>query len=399
MFLGRINLQHLRRFVKQEFLPAHLGQSKPFNADDPNIDNGMDNSNSHDSPDRDRDPFSEGVDPGHAILSMLVSPTRSISHRSLMDHLSASSRFLGSKGPPTVWVIPVPLLPPSTAEQAEKWSQNYWPTIYKCNNPYGPHPSIVSRAERDLKRNAKHFMSIAVSAGKQTGARGLGDAVGAIIVDGMAADSNSFAIVAGDARWCHSTTSLVGCRGNGNIMGHAVMRAIGMVARKRLHSAPGSEYMAPQNDGVTKPPFPQDIEALADKFLERPITPIEDDYYRQASISRDGYLCVGLNIYTTHEPCIMCSMAILHSRFQGVVFGQRMMRTGGLTAEGASQALRSNLSDDPSKHESRELFHTETSGLGYGMFWRDELNWKLLAWQWDDQEQSSIPKIDSNTHA
>ncbi|KAI9863858.1 MAG: tRNA-specific adenosine deaminase subunit tad3 [Trichoglossum hirsutum] len=400
--LDRINLQHLRRFVKPEFLPAHLRRLEPRNAVSPNIDYRADNSNSHishTSPDRDCGSFSEEDDSRHTILSMLVSPTRSISHQSLTDRLSAFSPFLGSKGPPIVRVIPVPLLPPSTAEQAEKWSRNYWPAIYKCSNPYGPHPSIVSRAGQDLARKAGHFMSVAVNAGEQTKARGLGDAVGAVIVDGTADDSGSFAIAAGDARWCHSTTGLAGCKGNGNVMGHAVMRAIGMVARKRLHSTSEPKYVAPKDGEAINPSIHQDIEALTDTFLERPITPIEEAYYRQASISGDGYLCVGLTIYTTHEPCIMCSMAILHSRFRGVVFGQRMVRTGGLTAEEADQPPGNNYSDRSSEGEPQELFHTEMGGLGYGMFWRDELNWKLLAWQWNDEGQSSIPQVDQNTHA
>lgn len=52
----------------------------------------------------------------------------------------------------------------------------------------------------------------------------------------------------------------------------------------------------------------------------------------------------------------MCSMAMIHSRFTRVVFERRMHNTGALTAEGL---------------------------LGYGLFWRKELNWTMLAWQWN----------------
>ena len=140
-------------------------------------------------------------------------------------------------------------------------------------------------------------------------------------------------------------------------MAHAVMRAIGLVARKRRALL--------SHDGLTTPPVdPGAEEDNATSFADTPLTPTEAAVFSQDSLAKCGYLCLDLEMYVTHEPCVMCSMALLHSRFGKVVFGEQMMRTGGITAEvdGSDSAK---------------------GGLGYGLFWRPELNWKFLAWRWE----------------
>ena len=62
----------------------------------------------------------------------------------------------------------------------------------------------------------------------------------------------------------------------------------------------------------------------------------EDPHDADAVELRNGaaYLLTGLTIFITHEPCIMCSMSLLHSRVARVVFIQPMVETGGCNKEG-----------------------------------------------------------------
>ena len=47
----------------------------------------------------------------------------------------------------------------------------------------------------------------------------------------------------------------------------------------------------------------------------------------------EGYLCLNFDVYTTHEPCSMCSMALIHSRIKRCIFIKPMQLTGSLKPE------------------------------------------------------------------
>ena len=341
-----INLQHLRRFVKPDRLPPHLDaadQTKPYSTDQ--------NTAKDIKPEQRKD-----------TLHFLVCAASALSVEHISTRLSVCC-----PSSPLLRTIKVPLLPPISAEQAEKWSWDYWPTVYKNTNPFGPHPSIVARAEKQISQEAGYYIGLARSAGAAIASALKGRNIGAVVVDRENPQNPKVIALAGDARWNMVSASTES--DSGNVMGHAVMRVIGLVARKRQKRSEASSRGVAGDTSHTA-------------FADEPLTELERSVDESTTLEPGGYLCLDLEIYLTHEPCVMCSMAILHSRFGRVVFEERMPKTGGLSAE--------KEKTDP---------EAQTSATGYGLFWRPELNWKLLAWQWLPDENLYPTTAGPDVHA
>ena len=49
-----------------------------------------------------------------------------------------------------------------------------------------------------------------------------------------------------------------------------------------------------------------------------------------SDITSENYLCTGYDLYTTHEPCVMCAMALTHSRINRVFYGVENRVMGGI---------------------------------------------------------------------
>lgn len=314
------NLQHVRRFAKPEQLPLRIRQIlDPDYVKPPTkyyISAGCSVGNIP----------KESLTPmGKKALSsswLLAAPVASIGERALIETIRP--HLPNDSSEPEVHTIQVPHSAPSSMTVASKLSKRFWPTIYKSYSPYGPQPAEWRWSEKELDNVVGRHMSIALEAGKASSESGYGYKIGACIVEPKSGDLVS---LAGDARWvCDSKTRIVsqadqsnGCKGSP--IAHAVMRAIGMVGRQRVIM-----------DRPSLPPSPTIENPTNYPFLDSPITPYEINHQTISPLSPGGYLCTGLDLYVTHEPCVMCSMAILHSRFARVVFGHQMSKTGALCA-------------------------------------------------------------------
>lgn len=290
-------------------------------------------------------------------IYVIVSETKDVTKEELVETIAGVE---GVDGQVFLSKIPIPLLAPTSQIQAAMWSSQFWPTVYRKNNPLGPHPSIVARGTDEIKEDASVWMALAHKVALEAKISGIGEAVGAAIVQ---RDENGTQLVAlaGDARYQAEKTDILA----NNTMSHCVLRAISMVAQKLVrHERRAAGFELP-------------IPVLEyDAFQDQPLLALEKECFAQEHPNKDGYLCHGLELYVTHEPCVACSMGILHSRMGKVVFCNHMPRTGGLSSD-----------DRP-----------DGGGRGLGLFWRRELNWSLLAWEWERDGVPELPSLNPNTH-
>ncbi|KAF8468467.1 cytidine deaminase-like protein [Kalaharituber pfeilii] len=338
-----IDLQHLRRLVREEFLPRHVLTRMHSTA----IINAL---------------AAKRVQKPN-ILHLLIAPTTAISLSTLYNVL----RPLLFPVFPEISTIEVPLHASISQEQADEWSVTYWPAIHKRGNPFGPHPPYVDQTiNRTLPRVAE-YMALVKEAAKQAVACGNGIEVGAMVVD----PSNEEVIaIAGDGRnmTFGGDEKERGCTW-GNPLEHAIMRVVGMVAEKRK--------LREEFEIGTKVNVQEGVRIMRERentLRYIPSTDIERKYFYNITPKDIGeYLCHNHIVYATHEPCVMCSMALIHSRIGMVVINGRHKATragwGGLY----------NL-----------------TGSGYGLFWRKELNWKFLAFEWIDNNKNFGEEIEGH---
>ena len=393
-----IDLQHLRRFAKPKYLPQHVLGQRDLVKEMYSVPRAWESTPAavmqapattvweYSVPAKSR------LSNRPPTLHLLVCPVRIIAladlYKILLDHPPFCSSADSWAYPLQLKEVTVPLLAPTSPEQASGWSAEYWPTFYRKTNPFGAHPATIARAEDDLHYpveaalGVEEAMALAKKAANETQCRGYGSGPGCVILE-RAENKTEIIAVAGDARQkpLPSGAGLDGAQTgcNGNVMGHAVMRAVGMVGRKRLRvaSQPITTRAAKAESNFENCGLDHDEKARDAFFLDLPITPLEEHHFVKDNIKADGYLCLRLEVFLTHEPCIMCSMALVHSRVGRVIFLNRMTQTGGLTAELV-------------RNDSGPV------GLGYGLCWRKELNWQFMCWEYIEPKDKDTGNVDQD---
>ncbi|OCF33284.1 hypothetical protein I316_05025 [Kwoniella heveanensis BCC8398] len=128
--------------------------------------------------------------------------------------------------------------------------------------------------------------------------------------------------------------------------------------------------------------------------------------------TRNGadYLLTSLTMFISHEPCVMCCMALLHSRVREVFYVFSRKNGGGFEYEPKRVQLDSAPSPSTSTSSTGDMpqggkengqegneVQSENNGHGYGIHARRDLNHRFEAWRWDgevDEEMRKALEVD-----
>lgn len=213
------------------------------------------------------------------VLVCLVSDAPDMKMVSIESLLSSDGAKWKGLGEP--FIVKIPARPPLTRPQFELASQ-HWPTSFHEDKQV----TVALRGELfspQQKAMMHTFMMSALTAAKSAKELGM-EAVGAVIVD-----SEERIIAVG-----HD------CRGD-HPLHHAVMVCIDLVAR----SQGGGSYCF---DSYTACQF-----TLPNPKASKKVSDSE--------ARTQPYICSLYDLYVTREPCVMCAMALVHSRIGRVFYG------------------------------------------------------------------------------
>ncbi|KAM9710327.1 putative inactive tRNA-specific adenosine deaminase-like protein 3 [Menidia menidia] len=179
------------------------------------------------------------------------------------------------------FVVSVPARPPLTRPQFELASR-CWPTSFHEDKRI----TVALRGELfspGQRARMQAYMASAVEAAEAAGGLGM-EAVGAVVVD---PEEERVIAVGHD------------CRGQHPLL-HAVMVCVDLVARGQ-----GGGFYS------------------FDRYAACRFTPVPGTFDPASGPKSSGqpYLCTGYDLYVTREPCLMCAMALVHSRIGRVFYG------------------------------------------------------------------------------
>lgn len=174
--------------------------------------------------------------------------------------------------------------PPNTKEELVAWGK-LWPLHYRPQR--GQSPVLDCDELNNIYKHACYVLEKTKTIAKEH------CSVAAILVH---PESNTVVAEATDLSFRNAINATSGERGSGRtILAHAVMNCVSNIAEPHGVSAgrrkSGCETVSTNNNNSNR-----------------------------ASLPPDQYLCTGLDCYVSREPCVMCAMALVHSRIGRVIY-------------------------------------------------------------------------------
>lgn len=210
-----------------------------------------------------------------------------------------------------VQIVSVAEIPPKIKRQYEK-ANKLWPCNFHSNKYL---ETLVSNKLFDVCDMKLHecYMRVAINIAKTAAEKYDSKRVGAVVLDPKI---NSIVAIGYDFT-------------QDNPAKHAVMVAIDNVAvTQRGGVWKCTEQIIENNLNLSG--IPKDFDFLKESFSEIAFgSRLSDDIGSSKNSEDIPYLCTGYYIYLTHEPCVMCAMALVHSRINRVFFGVKT-KNGGL---------------------------------------------------------------------
>ncbi|KAM9911673.1 hypothetical protein OXX69_003292 [Metschnikowia pulcherrima] len=199
---------------------------------------------------------------GAVSISAILCPATTFTHSELLSslHTHFDPGFAGAN----LHVSQIPAELPPTKELSVKWSTEIWPLSWKGN----PNHQDLITAYFDVDEESTLIKRLLAHVHESLGSETV-PVVTMIAKQDPESKKIDMLHFSRDSRHQH-------------VLQHSVMNAIAEVARKE-----------------------RERRAKHDKNGEK---------------SEEGYLCHNLLVYTSHEPCTMCAMALVHSRIGRLIY-------------------------------------------------------------------------------
>ncbi|SCU87350.1 LAMI_0D05732g1_1 [Lachancea mirantina] len=217
-------------------------------------------------------------------LTVLVCSFELINEEVDFDELMANVKFDYLKLDEPIWV---PIQGPGTKKLFMEWSAKYWPLIWRGN----PNDQELNSYTFDMDK----IKSVLQNITEKSRSLAANNHSKIPVVSAFVNPVDGEEIYMSDGRE------------DGSELSHSCMRAIRQVAEQEQERREN----ALKTSGET-----------------------------------ETYLCLNFDVYTTHEPCSMCAMALIHSRIKRCIFIESMGKSG---------SLRPDSGDGYCIHDNRRL--------------------------------------------